>query len=100
MTKQHLPARPANEGARRLAWHLLDGTDAERLARRRALYRRHFDDMTIDRLLHGELTPSREVGIRLLLATEYAVVINDWYTEPAAAWADRPSDRQPLRRAA
>ena len=100
MTKQHLPARPATGGARRLAWRLLDGPADERPARRAALHRRGFDDMAIDRLLHGELTPGAELGIRITLATEYDVVIADWYDEAAGVWADRPAERQQPRRAA
>ncbi len=101
MQKLFLPARPANEGARRLAWWLLDTPCGESVAVRRVLLARSGIGMiAVHRLLTGELLPGEEQGWAISRATRGAVRVGDWRDQPEGNWAERPVDHLAMRRAA
>ncbi len=104
MQKVFLSARPANEGARRLAWWLLDDqlTPPQRYLRRRQLHASGIalGEIMLNRLLSGELLPGEEQGWAISCATRGAVRVGDWRDLPEGAWSERPVEHLAMRRAA
>jgi hypothetical protein len=86
--KIYLRAQPANEGARRLVWLLLDRD----LRARGQLHRRQCSDAMIERLVCGEVTPGMVIGTAIHLVSEGAIEARHWNSPPAAGWFDRPVD--------
>lgn len=86
--KLYLTARPSNEGARRLAWLLLD-RDADA---RRLLHERGVNDLRIERMLRGEILPGMQDGRAIFFASHHAIAAWHWNHAPLGAWGDRPSD--------
>jgi len=86
--KLYLPGRPANEGARRLAWLLLD-FDA---GARKLLNERGINDLRIERMVRGEILPDMQDGRSIFFVSDHAIAAWHWNHAPMAAWGDRPQD--------
>jgi hypothetical protein len=96
-TKIRLPARVPNEGARRLAWWLMNqpaGT-YDRMLRKLGI-----GQISMERMLAGELAPGREQGFMIYGFAGQSVPIGEWYRAAEGGWFDRPVDRAALRKAA
>lgn len=86
--KMHLIARVPNEGARRLAWWLGIRT---RSGLRDLMERAALTEVTVDRLLRGEVIPGAEMARAISVATAGVVLTPMWRSAPAGKWGDRPA---------
>ena len=96
-TKIRLPVRVPNEGARRLAWWLMHkpaGT-YDKMMRKLGI-----GQISMERMLAGEVTPGRDEGYRIFSYAGCAVLLTDWYRPAEGGWFDEPGERAVLRRAA
>lgn len=96
-TKMRLPARVPNEGARRLAWWLMHqpaGT-YDRMMRKLGI-----GQISMERMLAGEVTPGRDEGYRIFSFASCTVLITDWYRPAEGGWFDALAERAQVKRAA
>lgn len=102
MQKVFLSARPANEGVRRLAWWLLDEAVPRQILglRRSKLASADVGEISLNRLLAGELLPGEVMGWAISRATRGAVRVGDWRDLPEGAWAERPVEHVAMKHAA
>ena len=91
MIKMHLSARPANEGARRLAWWIVERAqgDVDTAAREFGC-----DPATVERIVIGEIIPATDLALPIGLVTDNFISRRDWRNPPAAGWFVRPTARQ------
>lgn len=82
--KLSLPAVVPNEGARRLANHVMTAQPSlERFARKLG-----FSETTVERLVRGDLRPGVELIRAIHLATNGAVQTQHWNRRPEGRWFD------------
>jgi hypothetical protein len=90
-----LGVRVPNEGARRLAQWIMQepvGT-LDKLLRKVGI-----GEITIERMMAGEITPGADIGHQIYAFTRSAVTTVDWYRPPFGGWFEIGSE--PMRRAA
>lgn len=95
-TKLRLGVRVPNEGARRLAhWMLRQPAGTlDRLLRKTGI-----GQISMERMMAGEITPVASVGYQIFAFTSCAVAINDWDRPAEGGWFAPIADTN-LRRAA
>ncbi len=82
--KLSLPAKVPNEGARRLANHVVTAeASLERFARKLG-----YSETTVERLIRGELRPGVELVRAVHLATDGAVLARHWNRRAEGGWFD------------
>jgi hypothetical protein len=89
----HVP----NEGARRLAnWILHEPAGTlNKLLRKTGI-----GQISMERMMAGELTPDAPIAYQIYAFTRCAVPINDWDAKAEGGWFDVVAACEPLRRAA
>ena len=96
MPKLHLIAKAPNEGARRFAHWIMRqpaGT-LDRLLRKTGI-----GQISLERMMAGELTPDASVGYQIFAFTGCTVAINDWDRPAEGGWFEPVADVR-LRRVA
>lgn len=93
MTRLHLPAIVPNEGARRLAWVILDRHRGDMAAFADTA---RLPEAVLDRLLVGEIVPGTDIALPIGVATDGFILRRDWQVGPDGGWFDRPSARPSL----
>jgi hypothetical protein len=96
LPKLHLIAKAPNEGARRLAHWIMRqpaGT-LDRLLRKTGI-----GQISLERMMAGELTPDASVGYQIFAFTGCTVAINDWDRPAEGGWFEPVADVR-LRRVA
>ena len=96
MPKLHLIAKAPNEGARRLV-HWIMRQPAGTLDR--MLRKTGIGQISLERMMAGELTPDASVGYQIFAFTGCTVTINDWDRPAEGGWFEPVADVQ-LRRVA
>lgn len=93
----HLCVRVPNEGARRLA-HWIQHEPVGALGK--LLRKTGIGQITMERMMSGDVVPDAPLAYQIFAATGCAVPINDWNAEPEGGWFDRVELREHERRAA
>lgn len=92
MKKMHLGARVPNEGARRMAWHILTACRGDM---RQFAWDAMMDLSPIQRLIDGDVVPGEDLCARIGIATGDQVRRLDWQSKPGGGWFDAPLAREP-----
>jgi len=92
----HLRVRVPNEGARRLANWIMKQPDGTLC---KLLRKTGIGEISIDRMMAGELTPDAPIAYQIYAFTRCTVPISAWDRAPEAGWFDPIADVG-LRRAA
>jgi len=93
----HLCVRVPNEGARRLA-HWIQHEPVGALGK--LLRKTGIGQITMERMMSGDVVPDAPLAYQIFAATRCAVPINDWDAKPEGGWFDRVAPREHDRRAA
>ena len=93
----HLCVRVPNEGARRLA-HWIQHEPVGALGK--LLRKTGIGQITMERMMSGDVVPDAPLAYQIFAATRCAVPINDWHAKPEGGWFDRVAPREHDRRAA